>query len=194
MAPGASGSETVVGLQEDAVPEVTRWHVRKRLDAVTWQWRDEATWLPRVTRERLREAPELYSYVAVVTACLLGACCLSCCLASRDRIGAIRFTNNIGRCRWLLSNFMHGKEFVVRLSQCLWRFEAMQGKQYDDLLIYLTQELQEVHDTEQRQLFHGIGYNPLRARRLGNLKYLEREVAKLQWQKRKRRAFRILGM
>lgn len=142
-------SEAGVGRQEDAVPLVSRWYERERQEAGAWRWREEEAQRPRQSGERLREAPAEQQYVA---ACLLAACCLACCLAWWDGRGAVRSRHYAERCRRLLERFMNYKDLVVRLQQCLWRFQSLEGVRHDDLLVYVARELQQVADTYQRQV------------------------------------------
>lgn len=139
-----------VGRQEDAVPLVSRWYERERQEAGAWRWREEEAQRPREAGQGLGEGQaEQQQYVA---ACLLAACCLACCLAWWDGRGAIRPRHYAERCRRLLERFMNYKDLVVRLQQCLWRFQTLEGVRHDDLLVYVAEELQQLADTYQRQV------------------------------------------
>lgn len=155
-AAGGASSESRAGVerQEDAVPDVSRWYERERQETGAWLWRDEEAKRPREVGEKLLEEPTRYRYVA---GCVAAACCVACCLVWRDGRGAARTKNYAERCRDLLEVFVNYKDLVVRLKKCLWRFEALGGARYDDLLVYVARELQEVSDTYQRQVIFPRG-------------------------------------
>ncbi|MPC79992.1 hypothetical protein E2C01_074552 [Portunus trituberculatus] len=185
---GAEGGMSGDGERlQDVVPGLGRWHEPERLKVIEWH---EEKRRPRVTLDKMVPKATAYWYVGLlVLGCGL-VCCCSCLLVVTQHASP-HFADNIGTCKWLLDDFLHCREEVLEIKRCLWRFQMVEPIRHDDLLLYVTQDLQHLHELYKREVLNKIN----EMRQPDERQYLENELRKKRKRKRKMALWgRILGM
>ena len=172
---------------QDVVPGLRRWDERERLKVIEWH---EKKRRPRVRLDRMVPKATAYWYVGLLVVGCGMVCCCSCLLVVTQHSSSY-FADNIGTCKWLLNDFLHCREEVLEIKRCLWRFQMVEPMRHDDLLLYVTQDLQHLHQLYKREVLNKIK----EMRQPDDRVYLEDELRKKRRKKRKMAWWgRILGV